>query len=258
MYDAGYDPYDMVEFFTKLEKQGGSGAPEFLSDHPDPGNRVQSVRQTIEKFPRKRYRNDSAQFEHIKKLADQRKPLTAKQIAERQQEQSQIPQVDPRSVAPSDQMRTLNHNAFQIAYPANWKVYGDANSPVTVAPEAGVSQDAIAYGVIISGFRGSDPREGLQQATSELIQSMQRANPQLQIARQPQGLQIAGTQAIAVDMLGPSPMASGGRPVAERDMLVTLPRGDGTFIYMIFIAPRDQYQEFSGAYQEMLRSFQLR
>src|SRR4051794_15975841 len=52
MYDAGYDPYSMVEFFTKLEKEGGAGAPQFLSDHPNPGNRVESVRQAIEKYPR--------------------------------------------------------------------------------------------------------------------------------------------------------------------------------------------------------------
>jgi Zn-dependent protease with chaperone function len=258
MYDAGYNPYDMVEFFSKLESEGGSGAPQFLSDHPNPGNRVVSVRQAVEKFPRKNYRNDSAQFEKIKRLVSQRKPLTAEQIAQRQQEAGQIEQVDPRSVAPSQQMRSLNHSAFQVAYPANWKVFGDATSPVTIAPQAGIAQNAIAYGVIISGFRGSNPQEGLEQATSELVQSMQQANPQLQITRQPQGLQVSGAPAIAVDMVGPSPIVSGGRPVAERDMLVTLPRGDGTFIYMIFIAPRDQYQDFVGTYQEMLRSFQIR
>ena len=258
MYDAGYNPYDMVEFFTKLEKEGGSGAPQFLSDHPNPGNRVVSVRQAVEKFPRKNYRNDSAQFERIKRQVAQRKPLTAEQIAQRQQQAGQIEQVDPRSVAPSEQMQVMNHSAFQIAYPSNWRVFGDANSPVTVAPQAGVAQNAIAYGVIISGFRGSDPQEGLEQATSELVHSMQQANPQLQITRQPQGLQVSGLPAIAVDMIGPSPIVSGGRPVAERDMLVTLPRGDGTFIYLIFIAPRDQYQEFAGTYQEMLRSLRVR
>jgi hypothetical protein len=46
--------------------------------------------------------------------------------------------------------------------------------------------------------------------------------------------------------------------VEERDMLVTLPRGDGTFVYMIFIAPRDQYSQFSDAFQKMLSSFRLR
>src|SRR5262249_42230849 len=66
MYDAGYNPYSMVEFFTKLEKEGGPGVPQFLSDHPNPGNRVENVRQAISKYPKKSYRNNSGDFEQIK------------------------------------------------------------------------------------------------------------------------------------------------------------------------------------------------
>jgi Zn-dependent protease with chaperone function len=258
MYDAGFNPYSMVEFFTKLESQGGPGVPQFLSDHPNPGNRVVAVKEAVEKFPRKNYRNNSQQFERIKSLANQKKPLTAEQIAQRQQQQGQIESVNPRDVLPSSQFQTLDHSAFQIAYPSNWKVYGDASSPVTIAPEAGVTQNAIAYGVIISGFRGSDPNEGLEQATSELVQSMKQANPQLQIAGQPQAVQVGGSQGIAVGLISPSPVTNGGRPVEERDMLVTVPRGDGSFVYMIFIAPSAQYQQFSDAFQQMLSSFRLR
>ena len=43
MYDTGYDPHAMVEFFEKIKAQGGSRSLQFLSDHPDPGNRVQYV-----------------------------------------------------------------------------------------------------------------------------------------------------------------------------------------------------------------------
>lgn len=259
MYDAGFDPYSLVEFFTKLEKEGGPGVPQFLSDHPNPGNRVESVRQAIAKYPRKNYRANSAQFERVKSDVMKRKPLTAQQIAERQQQATQIPSLDPRSVLPSGQFQTLDHSAFQIGYPSNWRVYGDANSPVTIAPEGCIAQNAIACGVIVSGFRGSDPRESLEQATSELVQSMQQANPQLQITRQPQAIQVSGgAPAIAVDMIGPSPITSQGQPVAERDMLVTAPRGDGTFMYLIFIGPQQEYQQFAGAYTEMLGSLRMR
>ena len=43
MYKAGYNPKAMADFFQKLESQGGGGGPQFLSDHPNPGNRVQAV-----------------------------------------------------------------------------------------------------------------------------------------------------------------------------------------------------------------------
>ena len=39
MYDAGFDPHQMVVFFTKLQEQSGKqgAVAQFLSDHPDPG-----------------------------------------------------------------------------------------------------------------------------------------------------------------------------------------------------------------------------
>src|SRR6266850_895384 len=42
MATAGYDPRHMAEMFKTIEAQGGSG-PEFLSDHPNPGNRYQYI-----------------------------------------------------------------------------------------------------------------------------------------------------------------------------------------------------------------------
>ncbi|HLQ51834.1 MAG TPA: M48 family metallopeptidase, partial [Terriglobales bacterium] len=43
MYDTGYNPRWMAEFFHKLEQQGGARTAQFLSDHPNPGNRYQYV-----------------------------------------------------------------------------------------------------------------------------------------------------------------------------------------------------------------------
>ena len=74
MYDSGYDPYSMVEFFAKLEKEGGPGVPQFLSDHPNPGNRVENVRQAISKFPKKKYRSNSGDFERVKAQAERMNP----------------------------------------------------------------------------------------------------------------------------------------------------------------------------------------
>ena len=43
MYSAGYNPRAMADFFRKLEQRGGAGVPQFLSDHPNPGNRAQVI-----------------------------------------------------------------------------------------------------------------------------------------------------------------------------------------------------------------------
>src|SRR5882672_6950127 len=43
MARAGYDPRHMAEMFKTIESQGGGSGPEFLSDHPNPGNRYQYI-----------------------------------------------------------------------------------------------------------------------------------------------------------------------------------------------------------------------
>jgi predicted Zn-dependent protease len=46
---AGYDPRGMVDAMRVLEKSGGSAPPEFLSTHPDPGNRIEYLTDAIQK-----------------------------------------------------------------------------------------------------------------------------------------------------------------------------------------------------------------
>src|SRR5215467_12741753 len=45
MARAGYDPKHMSDMFRTLEAQVGSSGPEWLSDHPNPGNRYQRIDQ---------------------------------------------------------------------------------------------------------------------------------------------------------------------------------------------------------------------
>lgn len=54
MSDAGYDPRSLVEVMRILaEASGGAGrAPEFMSTHPSPDNRIAEIREAIEeRFP---------------------------------------------------------------------------------------------------------------------------------------------------------------------------------------------------------------
>ena len=45
MARAGYDPRDLAHMFETIQRQGGSGGPEWLSSHPNPGNRTQYINQ---------------------------------------------------------------------------------------------------------------------------------------------------------------------------------------------------------------------
>lgn len=64
MARAGYNPVEMARFFEKLEAQSGSqgSVAQFLSDHPNPGNRVQSVEREIRYIPQSEYDADTGQL----------------------------------------------------------------------------------------------------------------------------------------------------------------------------------------------------
>ncbi len=49
MARAGYDPRSMIEVMKVLERaMGGSGrAPDFMSTHPNPGNRIEHIEEAI-------------------------------------------------------------------------------------------------------------------------------------------------------------------------------------------------------------------
>jgi predicted Zn-dependent protease len=49
--EAGYDPGAMIAVMQALEKaSGGSRQPEFASTHPSPANRIQRIRENLEKM----------------------------------------------------------------------------------------------------------------------------------------------------------------------------------------------------------------
>ena len=43
MARAGYDPREMANMFRTIQEQGGRSGPEWLSSHPDPGNRYNAI-----------------------------------------------------------------------------------------------------------------------------------------------------------------------------------------------------------------------
>jgi hypothetical protein len=49
LFDSGYDPRAMAQFFEKLEaRQRGSGQVEFFSNHPSPEHRIERVNQEVD------------------------------------------------------------------------------------------------------------------------------------------------------------------------------------------------------------------
>ena len=81
LWKADYQPIALADFFEKLEKQGSSG-PQFLSDHPNPGNRRAAILKEIAEWPVKKYRRDSPDFAAVRKDAASVHAYTAEEIAD--------------------------------------------------------------------------------------------------------------------------------------------------------------------------------
>ena len=81
LYKAGYNPQAMADFFKTLESQGGGAPPQWLSDHPNPGNREQAIEKEIRNWPSKNYATESAAFQKVRQHALGVKAYTAEEIA---------------------------------------------------------------------------------------------------------------------------------------------------------------------------------
>jgi beta-barrel assembly-enhancing protease len=81
MAEAGYDPIELARFFHKLQASGGQGSSQlaqFLSDHPNPGNRERAIGAEAATLPRRSYGYETGQFQRVK-AAVSRLPAPRKQ-----------------------------------------------------------------------------------------------------------------------------------------------------------------------------------
>ena len=254
MYDSGYDPHQMAVFFAKLAEEGSSRGSQFFSDHPDPGNRAQAVSKEVATLPDKSFVSDGPEFRDIKQRVAGMKPLTAQQIAEMQKTGASQSQ----SSVPSSRTKVFSHSNYKISYPDNWNVYGDQNSSVVIAPPSGVSENAIANGVMINIYQPEDSNSSLDEATHQLLASLRQSNSDLRAIGNDEDIRINGVSGKSLDLLGSSPTQDQqGHAIKERDWLVTFKRSDGTLLYLVFIAPDKDFSSTRPAFEQMLRSLHL-
>jgi beta-barrel assembly-enhancing protease len=250
MYDTGYEPRQMAVFFEKLEKQMGSSANsminQFMSDHPNPGNRAQAVSLEVQTLTPRTYLADNSDFKGVKS-----------RVAAMQKQRGIAPTTT--DAAPSVSLSIFSHNEYQISYPDNWQVFGDQSSNVTIAPKSGVSQNAVAYGVMIANFQPEDKDTSLDIATHELLAQLKQSNPDTKQIGQDETIRVNGVSGKSVDLVGSSPIKdSSGKPLEERDWVVTMPSYDGKVLYLIFISPDKDFGSMRPAFETMLRTLQLK
>jgi hypothetical protein len=265
MYDSGYEPKQMAVFFGKLEKQMGAGTNsminQFLSDHPNPGNRVEAVTNEVKTLTPRKYLADSADFRQVKTRVAGMKPLTSAEVAAAAKAGAGTAAgaATAADIIPSATLKVFSHNEYQISYPDNWQVFGDQSSNVTIAPKSGVSQNAVAYGVMIAKYQPEDSGGSLDTATHELLASLRESNPDLKQIGHDETIRINGAAGRSVDLVGSSPIKDAvGKALEERDWVVTLSRKNGTVLYFVFISPDKDFGPMRPAFEAMLRTVQVK
>jgi hypothetical protein len=244
LYDTGYDPRAMAQFFEKLEAETkGKNPPQFLSDHPNPGNRVERVDEEVDKLggvPANAKR-DSAEFEAIK-----REVLALPVV-------KMPPGVSAAPALPSGNYVEYRGAGYALRIPDNWHKYEDKRS-VTFAPDGGIlPKGGLVYGVIVSvnPVQADATDRPLENATQALIQELARTNSGLKVTREPERVQLNGQPALSTYLTNDSPV---GGP--ESDWLVTVLRPQG-LVSFLCVTPKAAFPEYERTFTAILDSVRL-
>jgi beta-barrel assembly-enhancing protease len=257
---AGYDPRQMANMFKTIEAQGGGGGPEWLSDHPNPGNRYDAINREAAMLRVNNPIRDTGEFQSVQaRLRGMSPALTAKQIAERQGRNAPVGtsgrtnvQVEP----PSGQYRTYNAaNFLRVAVPANWQPLGGSNNTVTYAPEGAYFQgnnggSAFTHGIEIGTAAGSG---NLSRDTQQLLQSLSQSNPQLRVGRNSRREDVGGRAGLTTQLSNVSEVT--GQP--EYIALTTTQLRDGSLLYVIGVAPEREANIYENTFRRVRQNLQI-
>jgi Zn-dependent protease with chaperone function len=271
LYDAGYDPRGMAQFFQKIEaEQRGRGPVEFFSNHPSPDNRIERVNQEVALLGavRRDARTSSREFDQA------RRDLQSLPVAAASQVPTGGDRTRPVNDAPSGRFVIVENALLRLTHPDNWQAYGQGDA-MTLTPRGGLVDDgqghqALAYGVIVNIYdppsdgygrqlQGSGYGQGatqeaarrLDQTTDQLVQELRLSNRNMRVIRSRESIVVDGERALSTFLSNDSPI--GGR---ETDWLVTVPHPDG-LLFFVFVAPEQEFQRYEGTFHQMLRSVRI-
>jgi hypothetical protein len=258
MARAGYDPRSLARMFETIEREskGGGGGPQWLSSHPNPGNRTAYITKEAEQL-RIASAPDTSRFEPMKaRFAALGQAQTMKDVA-----RGGSGGGAPRSVGtvgqpvppPSGLYRSFNAGVFRAAVPSNWQGLQASNS-IKFVPQNAYGEyrgeTVFTHGVEFGVVRGTS--RNLQQATNDWLQAVAKGNPNLRLAGQQSGVRLSQRSGLATPLVNPSPL--GG---SERINVYTTLLADGNLFYYLTVVPDGESGSYSSAFQRVGQSIRL-
>jgi hypothetical protein len=261
MARAGYDPRQLARMFETIEKTskasgGGGGTPQWLSSHPNPGNRTQYITKEAESLTIAA-RADDSQFGPVKTAFAALPP--AKSMAEVEgggggDTAAAVGTPGQPVPAPSAQYKNLSGgNVFQASVPENWTNL-NAKTSIKAVPQNGYGpvngQTVFSHGVEF-GVVQAQSRD-LREATNAWLKSVAQGNPDLRVNGQQQTVQLSQRSALSTPLVNPSPL--GGQ---ERIGVYTTLLADGTLFYYLTVVQEKDASAFQETFQRIGNSIRL-
>jgi predicted Zn-dependent protease len=261
MARAGYDPRDMANMFKTIEAQGGAGGPQWLSDHPNPGDRYAYISKEAESLRVQNAVHDSGGFQTAQSRLRQMSPAPTTEQATKNGA-GRAPggpsgggPVTGNVARPASSFKAYNEgNIFKISVPSNWRELPGNNS-VTFAPEGAYGtanqQSVFTHGAEVGLARNES--HDLQTATDELVQSLGQSNPRLRPAGGYNRVNVGDRTGLSTTLTNVSEAT--GRN--EQVNIVTTLMQDGTLFYMIGVAPQSEFDAYEPVFRKVAGSVQF-
>jgi len=288
MARAGYDPRDMANMFRIIERKSGSGGPEWLSDHPNPGNRYDAIVREAQMLRVNNPRRNSNALVRMQARLRQMPPAPTTEQAIRNTSNGRSRYPDNRYpdsrypdtrgstgtigvvAPPSNRFRTYEEGVFSVSVPSNWRELDKGNT-VTFAPEGGYGNvygdDTFTHGMEM-GITTDKTRTGgggynyggdsnnttnVRNATENLIESLARTNPNLSRATGYSQASVDTRRGLRTVLNNVSD-ATGER---ERIELFTVVLNDGRLFYALGVAPNGDFSRYQNVFHRVMGSIQI-
>jgi beta-barrel assembly-enhancing protease len=261
MARAGYDPRDLAHMFETIQKQGGKGGPEWLSSHPNPGNRTQYITKEAEML-RIAPRPSEAGFQQTRQRLASMAPARTMAEVERSggnrtddgHTTGSVGRVGEAVPAPSRQYRTVQGGQlFTVSVPSNWQAVSSNNS-VKYVPQNAYGdfrgETTLTHGVELGVARASS--RDLQQATQELIEGFVRSNAGMRQAGAEESVRLSGRNAIVTPLVGRSALGGNERVDVHTTML-----NNGDLFYLLTVVPEREGGTYAQAFDRVVNSVRI-
>jgi Zn-dependent protease with chaperone function len=259
MADAGYDPRDLANMFRTIAGESSGGrAPEWMSTHPDPGNRFQKINQeaqylNVSQTPIKVTQEFSRTKERLGGMP------RARSMAEIEKDVKSGSTTSPTANGrytnnvpyPSARTRAYQSgNWIRMNVPSNWEEFS-GQSDVTFSPQGAYGNQGITHGAMVglSRARGAN----FDQATQDYVDGLIQSNSYL---RQQGGFTratVSGRQSYMTTLTGRSPVTGRNETVT----IYTVPLRSGDLLYIAAVVPSDESFRYNSAFRSMISSVRL-